>query len=369
MRLRLLVPAWCAMLALASPAAAQDGAARGAAALRWAQSFACPLPGEPLQIAGLESPARVESTKAENLAYIQSRQQSLDLALRARTQIESEVAQSGGKAGKRLQKAFAELDGKINDLGGDVADSLAQWLMAEYVALSNADVFHNPVTHTPHPLASFVADAERARVAAAPFGPAVLPITDRLFECLGGINQTILSTFEPEILSDVEAARTASAVQEIVNRLELPPLRGSGGLIEQVRSIQLALAEEERRTAERQRAERDAEARRILLAEAERELGIARRYVGFINAGRINDAIALLTPDVVLQSPRGNAQGRQAVAARMRDAAGGGNQANIGAPQIDGNHTIFVTVTANGQSGRMIFGFRDRLIAAIRLVQ
>jgi len=367
--LHLLSVLGAAALFVAVPASAQDGAARGAAALRWAQSFDCPVPGEPLQIAGLETPAQVESVKAENLAYIRSRQQSLQLALRARAQIESEIAQSGGRPGKRLLKAFADLDSKINDLGGEVAHSLAQWLMAEFVAISNGDVFHNPITHPQHPLTGFVIEGQQARDAAAPFGAAVLPITDRLFSCLGGINQSILSTFEPEILADVEAARSASAMQAIVERLELPGLNSSGGLLEQVRSMQLARAEEERRTAERQRAERDAQARLMLQAQAERELGVARRYVGFINSGRINDAVALLTSDVFLQSPNGNAQGRQAVAARMRDAAGQGSQAEIGAPQVDSNNTVFVSVTANGKRGRMIFGFRDNQIAAIRLVQ
>ncbi len=355
---------------LTNQAIAQDGEARGRAALTWLQEFECPQLGVPLHINGLETAEQVERLQNDNLNYVRSRREAVNLALRARRQVEREISQSNKRKGKKLQKAFDELDTKINNLGGDVAHVLSQWVMAGYVSISKTEPNTNPLTATSHPLTPFIQKGEVLRSEATPFGSGLLVIGDRWYHCLSEANAALLQIYEPEIMADVEAANSAAALDGVLRKLQVPGLDNNSPILAQIRSIQLAMANEERREQERQRATRDAEARKILVAQAKREQAIAARYVNFLNANQINDAIKLLTGDVILRT-QGSAtvQGRQIVAQRMRSAASKGQQVKIGSPRVNGNNIIYVDISGGGRSGRMLFGFRDGLISNIRIVQ
>lgn len=349
--------------------AADDGAQRGAAALQWIEGFECPTPGERLSVAGLETIADARAHKVENQNYVETRQESLALALRARRQIEREVAKSGKRPSKRVRKSFAELDAKIDSLGGNVAYALSQWVLAAYVEISMLDVEESPSSSQIHPLQQFSNQTSLLQKLAEPYGSAVIAVPQRWQTCLNMINNKLAERFEVEILSDAETAGNPQGIQDIYNRITVRGLRNDSPIIVQVRSMQLALAEQQRREIERQRAERDAEARKILLAQAERERKTALQYVKFIRSGRINSAVSLLTSDVFLKSRSGNARGRQAVAQRMRDAEKSEKTARLSDPIIGSDLSIYSRITSGGRKGRMLFGFRDSKIATIQLVQ
>lgn len=366
LRIDFWLVAGLAAMVCAQGASANDGASKGAAALEWIQGFDCPVPGRALTIPGLETQADIDALKAENGNYIQSRRQALDLALRARNQVQSEI-QGKDRPGKRLQKAFDELDSKINDLGGHVTHSLAQMVMAGYVELSRTSLASPPSTNGEHPLRPFALYGADLAALARPYGPAAAAVPERWNDCVYAANESYIEEFEAEIIADAEGAANASDITRIYDRWNLPGARDTSPILQQVRSIQMARAEEERREIERRRAERDAEARRMLQAQAERELQIAQRYVGHVKAGRTQSAINMLTSDIYLSSPNGNARGKDAVARRMREAADNSAGASMSNPTVGSNYIIYVRVSSSRGSGMMFFGFRDGLISSITL--
>lgn len=362
----LLLAAGLIAATLAQGASASEGANKGTAALQWIEGFECPTPGRPLNVPGLETQTAINSLKSENRNYIQSRREALELALRARGQVQSEI-QGRNKPGRRLQKAFDDLDAKINDLGGHVTHSLAQMVMAGYVELAKASLSDPPPASGRHPLSQFTQYGSDLVALARPYGPAAMSVTERWNECVNAANNAYIEEFEAEIIADAEGTSNTSDIAGVYNRWLLQGARNDSPILQQVRSIQMARVEEERREIERRRAERDAEARRILQAQAERELQIAKRYVGHVKAGRTKSAINMLTSDIYLSSPNGNARGKDAVARRMREAADNSAGASMGNPTVGSNYSIYVRVSSSRGSGTMIFGFRNSLISSITL--
>lgn len=352
--------------ACVTPAFAQDGATKGAAAIAWIESFECPVPGQTLTVAGLETPGQIEAVKQEHRGYVQSRQEAVDLALRARAQIERENA-GKREPGKRVRKALAELDSKINDLGGNVTNSLAQMALAGYVELSQVSLDAPPSRSGTHRLAPFAQYAQELQRLAAPYGPIASAVPQRFLYCLDQANSAYVAEFEAEILADARAATNAEAITPVYSPWQVPGLANASPILQQVRAIQATRREEERRAQEQLRAERDAKLKRELEAKASRELQIATRYVNFINAGRTQDAISLLTDDVYLDSPNGNARGRATVARRMREAAQESAGARMGSPVVGSGYSVYVRVSSSRGSGTMFFGFRNNLISSITL--
>ena len=132
-------------------------------------------------------------------------------------------------------------------------------------------------------------------------------------------------------------------------------------------SVMSSLTEQLAEKDEEDERERELQEFAMLQAQAERELQIAQRYVGHVKAGRTQSAINMLTSDIYLSSPNGNARGKDAVARRMREAADNSAGASMGNPTIGSNYSIYVRVSSSRGSGTMIFGFRNSLIASITL--
>lgn len=346
--------------------------ARGQKALAWAQSFACPDLGNPLSVAGLSSPAEITQARQENWAYANGRLASMAEAIRARRVIEAEIAQQGGKPSRSMQESFATLDDAIAATSARTASALAQWMLASWVEMSKIDGGIDLVGGTSHPLAAYANDGRKLEQLAQGFGGALSPMVEKYNRCLSAMQASMIEYNSAQISAASQGARTPSAIDRIVAALEVvpSPSDSAGGRILadlKVRRDALALAEAE--AEQRRRAAASAEMRARLEREANVSRSIAARYVAAINSGDINAGIALLHDNVRLVSPRDGATGKQAVAARMRDAARDDQGVRPQPPQVDSNYQVYSAMRSSRGSGKLYFSFSGGKIEQIRLVQ
>ncbi|WP_145201549.1 hypothetical protein [Sphingobium sp. B2] len=346
--------------------------ARGHQALAWAQAFACPDMGHPLSVAGLSTTDEISHARQENWAFANSRLASMAEAIRARRVIEAEIAAQGGKPSRSMQESFAALDDSIAATSARTTSALAQWMLASWVEMSRLDGGVDLVGGGPHPLAPYAADGRKLEELAQGFGGALTPLVEKYNRCLGLLQASLIEYNSAQIAAAAEAARTPAALDRIVTALEVTPSpSGSAGgqIIADLKTRRDALALAEAEAEQRRRAAASAELRARLEREASAGRAIAARYVAAINSGDLNGGIALLHDHVRLVSPRDSATGKQAVAARMRDAARDDQGVRPQPPQIDSNYQVFSTIRSTRGSGKMYFSFSGGKIEQIRLVQ
>lgn len=346
--------------------------ARGQKALAWAQSFACPDVGTPLSIPGLSTSAEIAQARSENWTYANGRLASMADAIGVRRVIEAEIAAQGGKPSRSMQESFATLDDAIAATSARTASALAQWMLASWVEMSKIDGGIDLVGGTAHPLASYANDGRKLNQLAQGFGGALAPMVEKYNRCLASIQASLIEYNSAQISAASEGARTPAAIDRIVAALEVipSPSGSAGGQIVsdlKIRRDALALAEVE--AEQRRRAAASAELRARLEREANIGRSIAARYVAAINSGDLNGAIALLHDNVRLVSPRDGATGKQAVAARMRDAAREDQGVRPQPPLVDSNYRVFSAMRSSRGSGKLYFSFLGGKIEQIRLVQ
>lgn len=347
--------------------------ARGQAALEWIQNYRCPQLGNPLSVAGLASRADIDRVRNENWSFVNSLLGAMAQAIRARRLVEAEIAQAGGKPSRSMQKSFDELDGSIAASSARATTALAQWMLATWVDMSQAEGDFDVLNGGRNPLQPFIADGMALRALAQQFGGALSPVTAKYDACLAGMQGQVIEFNLPQIRAAADQRRTSQQMTQLLamfDGLDLPGDSDAAMLLAELRSKRDSLASAERRQAEMARAAADRATRDKLTAEAEAGRAVAARYVSAINGGRVDAAIALLDEDVFLASPQGNERGKQRVAQRMRKAQGEADgNSRMGTPEIDQSYRVFSRVQSSRGSGRIYFEFLRTRISRISLVQ
>jgi hypothetical protein len=362
-----------------SPSAAAPNAAdaaaieRGRQALTWIAGYQCPAPGQPISVPGVASSAEAQQVRQENWAFAQGRLAAIAEAARARQQIESEVEQAGGRPGRSMQKALAALDDAIAATSARAATALTQWSLATWVGMSRLDGDFDILGGGSHPLAPYEQDGEALETLAQSFGGALNPIVAKYRQCLSEMNSAIIEQNLPQIRAAADRRVSSAQMTELIDRLDrypVDPSSAGGAFLAELKGKRDSLAAAETARADAARAQADKATRDRLAADARRGQAIAAQYVNAIAAGRIDAAIGLLSDDVFLSSPQGNARGRQAVATRMRQAATEGAGASpMQAPQIDASFRVYSAVRGQRGSGKIYFTFQAGRISGISLVQ
>lgn len=359
------------MLHAATP---EDQAAieRGRKALDWAQNFACPVMGAPLNVAGLNTEAEIAAAADENWTYANSRLSAIAEAIRARRVIEAEFERNGTKPGNGTKARFAELDDAIAATSARTASALTQWMLAQWAAMSRLDGNLTLVGQAPHPLAPFAQRASELDKLSAGFGTTLTSLPAKFRRCLAEAQGALLDYNAAAIRASASGATTPAELDFLLSRIQIvEPASGTDGaaLVMDIRARKSAMQVAAAEVEERRRAAASAELRTRLQRDAETGRGIATRYINAINAGNISAAVGLLHNDVFLVSPQGNAHGKSAVAERMRKAASEGSSTRPQPPQVDGEYRIFSSISSDRGSGRIFFTVRNSLIEQIRLVQ
>lgn len=372
---RVLALGSAACLALISPAVAADpdqeaidGAQRSIA---WLDEYACPKANTPLEVAGLEDEGSIRRTRDTTWQFAQGRIAAVRESLQARRQIEAEL--NGARPGSGLQRTMAGLDRAIAGTTARATSSLVKWSLATWVDMSRKDPAYSPMAGVQsYPLDKYIADRAQLASIVGQLGEAATPVLRKFDTCLGEMNAEIIEYNAAEISAARDKAQSASAMGRLVgelDRIATPQEREGGRILSDLRARQQALVVAETEAEERRRAAASAELRAQLVQRANAGKSIAARYVALINAGNVEGAIGLLHNDVYLSSPQGNTQGRQAVAARMRDAAREGSGTRPSTPELDGEYRIFSRIRSERGSGRIFFSVNAGKIEQIRLVQ
>lgn len=372
---RCLPLAVLALMAIALPARAADPdqeAMQGAQdAIAWLEGFACPKANSPIEVAGLEDEAATLRVRDTTWEYAEGRIAAVRESLAARRQIEAEL--NGSRPGSGLQRSMAGLDRAIAGSTARATSSLVKWTLATWVDMSRRDPAYAPMAGVQgYPLDNYVTDRAALATIVGQLGEASAPVLRKFDQCLGEMNAEIIEYNAAEIAAARDKAQSAAAMARLVaelDRIATPQEREGGRILADLRARQQALVVAEAEAEERHRAAASAALRAQLVQRANAGRAVASRYVALINAGNVEAAIGLLHPDVYLSSPQGNTQGRQAVAARMRDAAREGSGTRPEAPELDGEYRIFSRIRSDRGSGRIFFSVNAGKIEQIRLVQ
>lgn len=372
---RVLPVALLTTLVAALPANAADpdqDAIQGAQrSIAWLEGYSCPKANTPIEVSGLEDDSAVRRTRETTWQYAQGRIAAVRESLDARRQIEAEL--NGSRPGSGLQRTMAGLDRAIAGTTARATSSLVKWTLATWVDMSRRDPAYTPMAGVQsYPLDRYVSDRAQLATIVGQLGEASAPVLRKFDQCLGEMNAEIIEYNAAEIAAARDKAHSASAMGRLVtelDRIATPPEREGGKILSDLRARQQALVVAEGEAEERRRAAASAALRAQLVQRANAGRAVASRYVAMINAGNVEAAISLLHPDVYLSSPQGNTQGRQAVAARMRDAAREGSGTRPEAPELDGEYRIFSRIRSERGSGRIFFSVNAGKIEQIRLVQ
>ncbi|MEW5683983.1 MAG: nuclear transport factor 2 family protein [Pseudomonadota bacterium] len=351
---------------------ADDAAiARGRAAVAWLNGFACPRPGAPLTTPGLESDASALRIQAENLAFLRNQVTVRAEALRAREVIAREFA-PGSRPTASMQKAFESLDGALSASDHRAANALVQWSLAGYAQVARTPPDYDILSDAPHPLAPFARAISDIRPLARQFGDPAPGVPARFESCLVEINDSYLELAAPLIRERASRAKRAADLEPLLQKLSVFPIlpnQPGGEVYTELRARQSQLAADEERARALAKARADQAERDRLTASASRALGVARRYVQAIDAGQIDAAANLLAEDIFLYSPKGNARGRSAVSARMREAASRAAGARLLTPELTSDFRVVSRIYSDRGSGTMTFQVVADRIARIELSQ
>ncbi|MEH6717103.1 hypothetical protein [Parasphingorhabdus flavimaris] len=359
-------------LTFATPALAVTPKERADQALSWIQTFECPELGAPLLLPRMQDSAQARQVKAENWQFVEGRERALQEAYRAKSVIDAEVARDGGKPGRRLRKAYAELDASIAETSSKSINALVQWALANWAETSHIklDELYYPLTR--HPLSNYKNDVARLAPLKSKFGNDVGIIEQRMNHCLADFNEQYILSRQEDIEEIVATAKKSSEIGGPLKFIEgypLPPDSEAEALVLNAQTAYRSMVIDEQRQIELARARAQRDANDQLKAQSNRNLSIAIQYVRAINNGNLSGASGYLSSNVFLQSPNGNANGKNAVSRRMRSAAKEGNRASLAKPIMNQSLQIYSNITSNKGRGRMIFSFSGGKISRIKLIR
>lgn len=372
---RLLLSAIALLWAGSAQAQSPDDAAavaRGERAVAWIQSYECPRPGRPLTVQSLGTDADIQRALDENWAFMQSSLNARLGATRQRERVVAELQAEGSSGSAAMQRSLTQLDDALRAVDYRVATTAAQWALANYVLMSRAPGDFNILDGRVNPLAEFVPVVQALENLTGQFGEPTQQVYRRFRDCWVAANDVYLDAAGPIVQQRLRSARTVAEVDRIlalVTAMPSNPELPGGAVVAEAQTKRADLIAEAEREAERQRAASDQAARARLEREANETLSLARRYINAIGSGAVNEASQLLSPNVRLVSPEGNASGRSAVVERMRAAQQRGEQVSMGAPQITSGYRVESRLTSSRGSGTMSFQSSGGLITLIELRQ
>lgn len=370
--LGLLALAWAG----AAHAQSTDDAAavaRGQRAVSWIQGYACPRPGQPMNVQGVSTDAEIQRALNENWAFMQNGLNARQQALRQRDQVALELQSEGTQPSTRTQRSFAQLEAALSALDYRVATAEAQWALANYVLMSRAPADYDLLSGRPNPMAEYVPVVQALEGLTGQFGDPAQQVFRRFRECWINANDIYLDAAGPIIQQRVNQARTVEQLDVILSVAAVVPTNPElpgGRIIAEAQGKREFLVEEARLEEERRRARADAQALAQLQQRANATLQVATRYVRLLNAGSVGEASSLLAADVQLQSQDGGpARGRAAVTERMRSAQSRGQDVTMHAPTITSDYRVQARLTGGGRSGTMTFESSGGQITSISLRQ
>ncbi len=370
---------WMCLLLVSSIAARASSEADAARSVAWLQGFACPSPGQPLQVGGLETAAKTQASKATNLKYAQQSITDIRQAINVRNQTQQELSQQK-RISKGMQRSLDKVDARIRERVAKMSVALVQWSLAEYVELSRLDPQFDASSNNPHPLTPFgdrlvTISGIASHYASQPgVGEYLAPIPGAVEACLRQAQTKVVEYNQSYLERSLNAAKSSQAAQRLIARYDVFKTGWGGNpprAIVAARRVVKELEENERRladAAERERQKqleedrrRQEEERQRLIAAAEKNMPNAQQLVSALRSRDVARATQVMSSGVVMTSSQTSARrGIEQVERALRDRfASTDTPPRIYEPRISSRGEIYVELRSSKGSGTMRLAFND----------